>query len=259
MILIRERDPGGEVEVFLLRRHASSSFMARSFVFPGGTVDEDDRDPRETAARELLEEAGVLLAEGSLTPGALTAARRAHRGGSPFAAVLEDAGARLARERLHYFGHWITPSVEPKRFDVIFFVAELPEGQSPAFDAVETVDEIWVTPSKALARAGELRLPPPQVRTMYDLRDAATVGVRAVIGLADERARHRHPVTPKVTSMAGAPGGFALLLPWDPQYPSAPGEGVAIPADHPLAQGPSRFVLTTNGWQLADPPDPTGE
>ncbi len=254
MILIRGRNPGGEAEVFMLRRHAASTFMARSFVFPGGAADAQDSDLRETAARELLEEAGVLLAEGPLPPAALTAVRRAHRDGGPFTATLERAGARLARERLHYFAHWITPSVEPKRFDVIFFVAELPVGQTPAFDAVETVDEIWVTPAEALARAGELRLPPPQVRTMYDLRHAATAGVGAVIALAEERARDRHPITPRVTDAEGAPGGFALLLPWDPEYGNAPGEGVAIPTDHPLADGPSRFVLTANGWELADPP-----
>ncbi len=259
MILIRGRDPGGEAEVFLLRRHAASTFMARSFVFPGGAADAQDRDLRETAARELLEEAGVLLAEGPLPPAALVAARRAHRDGRPFTAALERVGARFARERLHYFAHWITPSVEPKRFDVIFFVAALPEGQTPAFDAVETVDEIWVTPSEALARAGELRLPPPQVRTMYDLCHAATAGVEAVIALAEERARGRHPVTPKIVDARGAPGGFALLLPWDAEYPTAPGEGAAIPADHPLAEGPSRMILTDNGWQLADPADPTGE
>lgn len=258
VILIRARIPGGEAEVFLVRRHAASSFMARSFVFPGGTVDEDDRDRRETAARELLEETGVLLADGPVTAPALAAARLELSQGGPFARVLERTGARLARDRLYYFARWITPSVEPKRFEVVFFVAELPPGQTPSFDDTETVAETWVTPSEALARAGELRLPPPQVRTMYDLSDAATAGPEAVIALASERSRRPRSVLPKAVCAPSSPGGFALLLPWDPDYQDAPGEGEPIPLDHPLAQGPSRLVLSANGWKLVDPPTTTG-
>jgi 8-oxo-dGTP pyrophosphatase MutT (NUDIX family) len=91
VILLRDKEPD-EFEVFLLRRHEKSSFMAGNFVYPGGRVDRDDGSleicslcrgitfddaqkilrgtisPEDSFAhwiagiRELFEEAGVLLA-----------------------------------------------------------------------------------------------------------------------------------------------------------------------------------------------------
>jgi 8-oxo-dGTP pyrophosphatase MutT (NUDIX family) len=91
VILLRDKEPD-EFEVFLLRRHEKSSFMAGNFVYPGGRVDQEDGSleicsfckgitfdeaqkilggaisPEESFAhwiagiRELFEEAGVLLA-----------------------------------------------------------------------------------------------------------------------------------------------------------------------------------------------------
>src|SRR5215467_10074102 len=59
VILLRRAKPG--FEVFLLRRHKRASFMASAFVFPGGAA-EPGEDARTAAARELFEEAGILLA-----------------------------------------------------------------------------------------------------------------------------------------------------------------------------------------------------
>jgi len=254
VILIRGRESTGEAEVFLLRRHAGSSFMAKAFVFPGGTMDSEETDHRETAARELFEEAGVLLCRGPVSPERLAEWRGSIAEGAALREILGAEGTVLDAGALHYFAHWITPSIEKKRFSARFFVAELPPGQVPSFDDIETVDEVWVTPGEALARAGELRLPPPQVRTMHDLREAAADGPSAVLALAEERGRNPHPIVPRSISTDGVPAGFALLLPWDPEYAAADGAGIEIPADHPLGNGPSRFVLTDNGWQHVAPP-----
>jgi 8-oxo-dGTP pyrophosphatase MutT (NUDIX family) len=223
--------------------------MAKAFVFPGGTMDPDDADHRETAARELFEEAGVLLCRGSVPPDRLAQWRKSTGEGGVLGEILDAENTELDAGALHYFAHWITPAIEKKRFSARFFVAELPAGQVPSFDDVETVDEVWVTPAEALARSGELRLPPPQVRTMHDLREAAAGGPPAVLALAAERGRNPHPIVPRAISTDGAPAGFALLLPWDPEYATADGDGIEMPADHPLAGGPSRFILTDNGWQ----------
>jgi 8-oxo-dGTP pyrophosphatase MutT (NUDIX family) len=120
-------------EVFLLRRHRGSGFMANAYVFPGGAA-EPGEEPRATAAREMSEEAGVAIAD---------------------------------LDAFHYFSHWITPSVEKKRFSARFYVAVLPAGQEPHFDGHETVDQAWVTPAEALEKSGELALPPPQIRTFH--------------------------------------------------------------------------------------------
>ena len=82
------RDSSEGPEVFMVRRHADTAFMGGAHVFPGGRVDKADRDGDDgwcdgiahaagqlpelppadavayhvAAARELFEEAGVLLA-----------------------------------------------------------------------------------------------------------------------------------------------------------------------------------------------------
>ncbi len=254
VVLLRPREGrGGALEVFLLRRHRKASFMSSAFVFPGGAADPGEDDPRVTAARELFEEAGVLLADGPVAPDRLASLRARLHAGEGLDALLGEVGCGLSLDAMGYFAHWVTPSAERKRFSARFFVAALPEGQTPSFDNRETVDEIWVTPEEALARAGELRLPPPQVRTFYDLREAATRGVNAVFALARQRAAAPHPIMPRMSPAEG--GGFALLLPWDPDYSSrGTGDAAPMPADHPLAEGPSRFVLEDGTWRNIDAP-----
>ena len=212
MILLRPA--AGGFEVFLVRRHRGASFMASSYVFPGGAA-EPGEEPRETAARELLEEAAVALP---------------------------------APDVLVPWSHWITPSIEPKRFSARFFVGVLPEGQEPKFDDKETVDQVWVTPREAIARSGELQLPPPQIRTCWELAEHASI--ETVLAAAREIV----PILPRL-----APGDRpALVLPWDAEYETR-GTGEAAPmATRPSwARGPSRFVRENNRWIHVDGPGST--
>jgi 8-oxo-dGTP pyrophosphatase MutT (NUDIX family) len=245
VVLCRAR-PSGEVEVFLLRRHRKASFMSSSYVFPGGIADPGEDDPRVTAARELFEEAGVLLADAAPDAAELARWRSAVDGGAALAELCATGGASLSLDRLHYLAHWITPSVEPRRYSAQFFLAELPAGQTPSFDNRETVDEVWVTPAEALARARDLRLPPPQVRTFWELREAAEAGMDALLAEVARRAATPHPILPRFAPI----GAFTLLLPWDPDYDAlGQGDALTMPSDHPLATGPSRFVLEDETWK----------
>jgi 8-oxo-dGTP pyrophosphatase MutT (NUDIX family) len=255
VILVRPRRGSGEVEVFLLRRHRKASFMSSAFVFPGGVADPGEDDPRQTAARELFEEAGVLLADGPSAADRRAAWRQAlHEDQARLEALLATENLSLDLSALRYFAHWITPSAERKRFSARFYLAALPEGQTPSFDNRETVDETWVTPAEALASAGELRLPPPQVRTFWELLPAAG-NLEALWAAAAERARHPHPILPRLCPTAG---GVTLLLPWDPEYERAGvGDARPMPADHPLAIGPSRFVLEEMTWKNVAAPTST--
>ncbi len=214
VVLFREVAEGGAaLEVYLVRRHARSGFMASAYVFPGGAAEPGEEDLRVTGARELEEECGVRLAPGDL----------------------------------HYFAHWVTPSIEKRRFTARFYAARLPAGQTPAFDNQETVDEVWVTPEAGLARARELRLPPPQIRTLHDVAPAAAAGWDAVVAFCAERAAIAHPILPR--ACATASGAVTLLLPWDPDYAArGMGEGIEMPGGHPLGSGPSRFVLEEGAW-----------
>jgi 8-oxo-dGTP pyrophosphatase MutT (NUDIX family) len=249
VILVR---PGADgVEVFLLRRRKAASFMGGAFVFPGGAADAGETDPRITAARELFEEAGVLLAQGAPTD--LAAMRTRVLDGAGATEVLAERGLAFDPDALTYFAHWITPSVEPKRFSARFYVATLPAGQEPRFDDRETVDQAWVTPAEALARSGELALPPPQIRTFHDLLGAATVD--EVLARARARVATAHPIMPRLAQSAA---GFTLLLPWDPEYESAgQGDIHVMPAGHPLATGPTRFVMEDRAWKHVYAPGST--
>ncbi len=258
VILVRPRHETGELEVYLQRRHQRASFMSNAFVFPGGAADPTDRDLRVTAARELFEEAGVLLGR-TPVPADTRAAWRTllQAGTATMDALLARTGASrdfYAVDALRYFAHWITPSREGKRFSAVFYLAVLPAGESAAFDNNEMVDEVWVTPDEALANASELRLPPPQLRTFLDLREPARAGIDALLAEAAFRAAQPHPVLPRMAApVAGEPMGVTLLLPWDPEYQSrGTGDALVMPAHHPLAVGPSRFVLEGASWKHID-------
>src|SRR4051794_25177907 len=97
IILLFRRLRGGGVEVFWLRRETSLSFAGGFYAFPGGGVDKTDplipvegasgmdATLRVAAARELLEETGVLVARGAedLPPERVIALRRELLDGKP--------------------------------------------------------------------------------------------------------------------------------------------------------------------------------
>ena len=246
--------------MFLLRRQKKASFMASAFVFPGGAA-EPGEDARTTAARELFEEAGVLLArdagDGAETVEASSqkALRKRMNDGEAAAQVMAGAGLAWATDALVAWSHWITPSIEPKRFSARFFVGELPAGQVPTFDAVETVEQLWISPEEAIARAGELNLPPPQVRTCWELAEHDTID--HVFTAARARATEPHPIMPRLRLME-ADGLPCLLLPWDPEYVER-GTGDATPLTYTpaWARGPSRFVMEDRAWKHVAAPDST--
>lgn len=244
VILVRERGGGPQLEVYLVRRHRKAGFMASSFVFPGGIADgRDHGDLRATAVRELFEEAGVLLSTPAVEQAIYTPWRaRVDKDGADLEALLAETGAVIARDLLHDFAHWITPSIEPRRYSARFYVARLPEGQSASPCDRETVDDVWVTPEEALARADELRLPPPQQHTFMSMCEAAAKGWTALVELCRQRAQAPFPILPRARTMEGSE--LVLLLPWDREYEShGTGDAHPIPANHPLAHGPSRFVI----------------
>src|SRR5688572_24225191 len=218
VILVRESEQG--IEVFLVKRHKKSSFMSNAFVFPGGKIDPTDADAETAAARELFEEAGVLLADPPADAARVAVADRARllAGDTAFNDILAAAGLGVDRTRLHFWSRWVTPVQEPRRFDAEFFVAELPPGQTPSFDQKETVEELWISPAAALERqaAGELRLAPPQLRTFHELAAAATDGgIAGVIAASGIRRMHRAAICPRIVQDEG---GIAIVLPWDPSF-----------------------------------------
>lgn len=173
----------GALEVCMVRRHGKSAFMPGAYVFPGGTVTEQDRQTeRETgscapltdlsglpfgegfyaaAIRECFEEAGILLARPIGGPpdwprerrSQLDEQRRAlNEGRTHLSVVLADEKLIASTDRMAHWSHWITPEGFPRRFDTHFFLAELPSNQEIVHDPHETTEGVWVTPGDALTR-----------------------------------------------------------------------------------------------------------
>src|SRR5256884_8661531 len=69
VLLIRGNDPW---ELLMVHRPGGADFAPGAYVFPGGTVHEDDQvfadELRAAAGRELFEEAGILLSEKGREP-----------------------------------------------------------------------------------------------------------------------------------------------------------------------------------------------
>jgi 8-oxo-dGTP pyrophosphatase MutT (NUDIX family) len=204
----------------MVRRSRGASFMADAFVFPGGRVEEGDGTGefafRRAAVRELFEEVAVTVAEEGLVP----------------------------------FARWVTPSLEPKRYDTWFYLAEIGSGEVARHDDIETVEHIWSTARVLLERyeRGEIKLPPPTLRTLEEIRPHASI--QACMAFAKRR-----PILPIMPKIIESGGEALIVLPWDPEYPTLPGEGTAIHCGHPSAMGSSRIVLREGRfWKRLEEP-----
>ncbi|MEM5517662.1 NUDIX hydrolase [Henriciella sp. AS95] len=180
-ILLLRDEPG--LQVLMVKRHYQIDFAAGALVFPGGKANEEDtsddwadltdgdyagaeRVARIAAIREAYEESGIILArgqsgrgEGKPLVGADVAERLSpHRSAvdkreKSFIELVRDNEIVLALDTLVHFGHWITPTMMPKRFDTHFYLAPTPPDQLAEHDGRETTDAIWVEPSRALDMA----------------------------------------------------------------------------------------------------------
>jgi 8-oxo-dGTP pyrophosphatase MutT (NUDIX family) len=235
VMLLRERD--GATQVYTLRRQRTMNFGAGMYVFPGGSVDPRDAavsgwvgpPPAQwadafsvseelarslvcAAVRETFEESGVLLAgpdERSVV--ADTSGedweidRRALIDRTlSFADFLDRRGLYVRADLLRPWAHWITPEVEPTRFDTRFFVAALPEGQRTREFGEEADQVEWIAPGVAVDRwkAGQMRVMPPTLITLAELAEFATVAdtlagaahrqIRAIMPAVELRGAEAH-------------------------------------------------------------------
>ena len=166
-----------------------------------------------TALRELFEEAGILLARdaaGHLVSTAsvegLDAERIAVRTGTlTFGEFLERHDWYADGSRLSLFSHWITPPVEPRRYNTHFFFAIAPPLQDPLADAHETHDGLWIAPAEALERyaQGSLHLVYPTIKHLERLRAFTS---------ADDAAHYARK-KPVLTIMPHAPGDDDFQIP----------------------------------------------
>jgi glyoxylase-like metal-dependent hydrolase (beta-lactamase superfamily II)/8-oxo-dGTP pyrophosphatase MutT (NUDIX family) len=192
VLLLRDGPQG--IEVLMTRRSMTASFAPGAYVFPGGGIDAADAQAHPlarrraqqsdlhltqaiAAIRESFEELGILLAShaNGRWAGPDDIARLDRQ--APFAAQCQAQGLTLAADQVFVLAHWITDRDLPRRFDVPFLVARMPEGQTPVADESEQFEPVWVRPADALARheAGHFFIIFPTIRTLERLQAFACV------------------------------------------------------------------------------------
>jgi 8-oxo-dGTP pyrophosphatase MutT (NUDIX family) len=206
VVLLRDEPHG--LTTLMLRRNASGAFGGM-WVFPGGRVDDGDRQPddpddeapaRRAAVREAVEECALLLETDELVP----------------------------------FSRWTPPAETPRRFDTWFFVARASDGEV-VVDGQEIHEHVWLSPREVLERRdrSELDLAPPTFVTLTDLAHAETVD--EVIALAERR----RPV-PWYESKFSSDGEHQVLL-WH-------GDAGYDTADATIHGSRHRLWMRPDGW-----------
>ncbi len=200
VILMREANNG--FEIFMAKRSNKSPFGS-VYVFPGGKVDKTDFDKNlyqfceglddKTASeklgltndglaywiaciRECFEEAGILLTNqndylihddvqlnyyrNKLNAGEIT-----------FKEICSTERLSLRASSIVPCAHWITPTIEPKRFDTRFFLAKVSSEQLGMHDGFELTDSFWIKPAEALKKykQGDMNMLPPTIQSLEKL------------------------------------------------------------------------------------------
>jgi 8-oxo-dGTP pyrophosphatase MutT (NUDIX family) len=201
VVVLRQGDP---FEILMVRRNDTVAFMAGSYVFPGGRVDESDSPPKGEPLPKAIfpdltdhEEAAYRMA----------AVRE----------LQEEANVYITVDDLHPFAHWVTPEIETRRYDTRFFIARMPAGQVAKCDEGETTAFEWLTPQEAIAKfqRKELRLPPPTWTTIRQL--ATRRSIEDVLTWAKTR-----PIVRVMPGFFKNGDEVTLTLPGDPLYPTIP-------------------------------------
>ena len=266
LLLLRDRPQGGW-EVLMTRRSEHASFAPNQYVFPGGGVEPQDAAATEAvvrfradmdqatrtaavaALRETFEEVGVLLAIHADGRAATQSDVQALDRHAPLWPQLQAHGLRLDASALWQVGHFTAPAHIPKRFSVPFFVACMPEGQTPQPDHCEQFEAVWVEPAAALEPHPAQPMPMlrPTACTLHYL--APYPSVQAILQAAAQGPWWRH--APRFGLLHGQP---TWLLEHDRAY----GEVAMVCPDgqvlHELAwQSEQAVALRKNILRLTAP------
>lgn len=206
VIVFRRNPEGGPAQVLMLERSGEMRFAGGAAVFPGGRVDEADRElaaklghglaPDEGAARvaalrETLEEAGLALGlDGSITGAQAAEARAMLLELGSLEPVLQHFDWQPDLSTLTLWARWC-PNWQGA-FDTRFYLADLGTGAVEiAVDDTEHTHMFWTTASGALDKAtrGEISIIFPTQRNLERLALFDTF----------EEARHHALATPVET------------------------------------------------------------
>lgn len=199
VLVIRDNHKTGALEVLMVKRHRDISFAGGAYVFPGGKLDENDlginfnnppfpvgyNEVIGTAFREVFEESGIIIGKSKAAADFRQALLSQKINLNEF---IIKARVTFNAEDIIPFARWVTPKAYSKRFDTRFFLAKMPEGQSPTPDHGEIVETIWAEPIDFIEEYKETMMYP----TLMNLKllGRSTSVVEAII-----QARNRKIVT----------------------------------------------------------------
>jgi len=191
VVVFRRAPTGGPPELLMVRRAKEMRFAGGAAVFPGGRIDEADRDlarhlrvagepdlaaARIAGIRETLEETGLVIGvTRQVTADEAQAARARLLEGGTLAPVVEHHGWTLDLSQLVPFARWC-PRWEGA-FDTRFFLCDLGTGAvEVAVDATENSELFWVSATGALdlADQGEISVIFPTRRNLERLAQFAS-------------------------------------------------------------------------------------
>ena len=198
------RDCSNVLEVLMVKRSKRPPF-GNLYVFPGGKIDESDKDLNITnfcnglndeqasiklgvdegglsywvaCVRECFEEVGILLAiknngeeldlNGADKYKFDNYRRMLLENKISLLEICKKENLSLNLNNIEPFSHWITPEIEIKRFDTRFFIAYIPANQTERHDGNELTDSVWISPNKALDRSlnGEMPMIMPTISNL---------------------------------------------------------------------------------------------
>ena len=198
VILMRDA-LGGGFEILMVKRSSRSTFGS-IYVFPGGKLDPED-STRElysycegmtdaeasrklgiekdglaywiACIRECFEEVGILLTGSNdlliQDTHKLNALRnKLNNKEITFKDICLSESLNLRAKNIVPCAHWITPTIEPKRFDTRFFLAKVDFKQLASHDGFELTESIWITPQDALKKLekGEMNMIIPTIENI---------------------------------------------------------------------------------------------
>jgi 8-oxo-dGTP pyrophosphatase MutT (NUDIX family) len=203
VILMREAKKG-DFEIFMVKRSSRPPFGSL-YVFPGGKLDPEDSDNDlypccegmdDAAAsrqlgikdnglsfwiaciRECFEEVGVLLANPNDSimhdsENLNKMRRKLNNKEITFKDICMSESLRLRAKNIVPCAHWITPAIEPKRFDTRFFLAKVNSEQLATHDGFELTESFWIKPMDALKKFqnGEMNMILPTINNIEKLAE----------------------------------------------------------------------------------------
>lgn len=129
------------------------------------------------AIRESFEELGILLVQHPDGRWPSQAEIDCLERQTDFYPQMHARGYTVAADHVYNLAHWTTDRDLPRRFDVPFLVARMPDGQQAVADETEQFEPVWVRPADALAQhgIGQFLIIFPTIRTLERLQEFSTV------------------------------------------------------------------------------------